>query len=75
MFYIQVMEAHRLFPFFNVSDCEFRTVLSGTTKLEYDIYCNIRLELCSDSVGDDEYDNSHEINKIVDNCKYYEVDD
>ena len=70
MLYI-VMEAHRLFPFFNVSDCEFRTFLSGTTKLEYDMYCNIKLELCNDSVDNDEYDNSHGINKIVDNCKYY----
>ena len=39
------------------------------------MYCNIRSELCNDSVDDDEYDNSHGINKIVDNCKYYEVDD
>ena len=52
---------------FYVSDCEFRTVLAGTTKLEYDMYCNIRLDLCKDSVDDDEYDNSHGINKIVDN--------
>ena len=39
------------------------------------MYCNIRLELCNDSVDDDEYNNSHGINKIVDKSNYYVVDD